>query len=67
MRFSKNLKKLDGDASSRIFYRLKRKKTSSIIVYSNKDKKSLTPPNKIKTCSRVHYIFAKAIKAKQNF
>ena len=40
MRFSKNLKKLDGDASSRIFYRLKRKKTSSIIVYSNKDKKS---------------------------
>ena len=40
MRFSKNLKKLDGDASSRIFYRLKRKKTSSIIVYSNRDKKS---------------------------
>ena len=40
MRFSKNFKKLDGDASSRIFYRLKRKKTSSIIVYSNKEKKS---------------------------
>ena len=33
-------KKLDGDASSRIFYRLKRKKTTSIIVYSNKEKKS---------------------------
>ena len=40
MRFSKNFKKLDGDASSRIFYRLKRKKTTSIIVYSNKEKKS---------------------------
>ena len=40
MRFSKNFKKLEGDASSRIFYRLKRKKTSSIIVYSNKEKKS---------------------------
>ena len=40
MRFSKNFKKLDGDASPRIFYRLKRKKTSSIIVYSNKEKKS---------------------------
>ena len=40
MRFSKNFKKLDGDASSRIFYRLKRKRTSSIIVYSNKEKKS---------------------------
>ena len=36
----KNLKKLRGDASSRIFYRKKNKKTSSIIVYSNKDKRS---------------------------
>ena len=36
----KNLKKLRGDASSRIFYRKKNKKTSSIIVYSNKEKKS---------------------------
>ena len=41
MKFSKkNLKKLKGDASSRIFYRNKNKKTTSIIVYSNKDKKS---------------------------
>ncbi len=40
MKFSKNVKKLKGDASSRIFFRKKRKKTSSIIVFSNKNKKS---------------------------
>ncbi len=40
MRFTKNVKKLNGDASSRIFYRLKNKKKSSIIVYSKKEKKS---------------------------
>ena len=40
MKFSKNVKKLKGDASSRVFYRKKNKKTSSIIIYSNKDKKS---------------------------
>ena len=40
MKFLKNLKKLKGDASSRIFYRKKDKKNSSIIIYSNKDKKS---------------------------
>ena len=40
MRFSKKVKKLNGDASSRIFYRIKNNKTSSIIVYSNKEKKS---------------------------
>ncbi len=40
MRFSKNAQKLNGDASSRIFYRLKNKKTSSIIVYSKNEKNS---------------------------
>ncbi len=40
MRLSRNVKKLNGDASSRIFYRSKNKKTSSIIVYSNKEKRS---------------------------
>tara|TARA_S200000501_G_scaffold218219_1_gene204773 strand:+ start:599 stop:1537 length:939 start_codon:yes stop_codon:yes gene_type:complete len=35
----RNLKKLKGDASSRIFFRNKKKKNSSIIVYANKDKK----------------------------
>ncbi len=40
MKFLKNVKKLKGDASSRIFYRKKNKKNSSIIIYSNKDKKS---------------------------
>ena len=40
MRFSKNIKKLNGDASSRIFYRSKNKKNSYIIVYSKKEKSS---------------------------
>ena len=40
MKFLKNSEKLKGDASTRIFYRKKDKKTTSIIVYSNKDKKS---------------------------
>ena len=38
MNFLKNLKRLKGDASSRIFFRKKSKNSSSIIVYSNKDK-----------------------------
>ena len=40
MKSFKNLKKLKGDASSRIFYRKKSKENSSIIIYSNKEKKS---------------------------
>ena len=40
MKFLINAEKLKGDASTRIFYRKKDKKTTSIIVYSNKDKKS---------------------------
>ena len=40
MNFSKKFKRLKGDASSRIFYRKKYNKVSSIIVYSKKDKKS---------------------------
>ena len=40
MKFLKNAEKLKGDASTRIFYRKKDKKNTSIIVYSNKDKKS---------------------------
>ena len=40
MNFFKNLKKLKGDASSRVFFRHKTKNSSSIIVYANKDKKS---------------------------
>jgi aminoglycoside/choline kinase family phosphotransferase len=39
MNFLKNLKKLKGDASSRVFYRKRDSKSSSIIVYSKKDKK----------------------------
>ena len=39
MNFNKNLKKLKGDASPRIFFRNKKKNSSSIIVYANKDKK----------------------------
>ena len=39
MKLSKNTQKLKGDASSRIFYRKKIKKKSSIIVYSKKNKK----------------------------
>ncbi len=40
MKFSKNIKKLKGDASLRIFYRKKNKKNSSIIVFSNNNKRS---------------------------
>ena len=40
MKFSKNTQKLKGDASSRIFYRKKIKKKSSIIIYSKKNKKT---------------------------
>ena len=36
----KNFKKLKGDASTRIFFRNTKKKSSSIIVYANKDKRS---------------------------
>ena len=39
MNFLKKLKKLKGDASYRVFYRKKDSKSSSIIVYSKKDKK----------------------------
>ena len=39
MNFLKKLKKLKGDASSRVFYRKKESKRSSIIVYSKKNKK----------------------------
>ena len=40
MKFSKNSQKIKGDASSRIFYRKKIKKKSSIIIYSKKNKKT---------------------------
>ncbi len=38
MKFKKNLQKLTGDASHRIFFRNKNKKSSSIFVYAKKDK-----------------------------
>ena len=40
MNFSKNFKRLKGDASSRVFFRNKKKSSSSITVYTNKDKKT---------------------------
>ena len=40
MKLDKSFKKLKGDASLRIFFRKRKKKLSSIIVYANKDKKS---------------------------
>jgi len=40
MKFYKNVKKLKGDASTRIFYRKKDKKNSSIIIFSKKNKRS---------------------------
>ncbi len=40
MKFAKNVKKLKGDASTRIFYRKKDKKNSSIIIFSKKNKRS---------------------------
>ena len=40
MKVSKSLKKLKGDASLRTFFRNKKKNSSSIIVYANKNKRS---------------------------
>ena len=40
MKLSKSLKKLKGDASLRTFFRNKKKESSSIIVYANKNKRS---------------------------
>tara|TARA_Y100000996_G_scaffold400210_1_gene369987 strand:- start:125 stop:1072 length:948 start_codon:yes stop_codon:yes gene_type:complete len=40
MKYKKNMKKLKGDASQRIFYRHSKLKSSSIYIYSKKDKKS---------------------------
>ena len=40
MKLNKSLKKLKGDASARIFFRNTKEKSSSIIVYANKDKRS---------------------------
>ena len=40
MKLDKSFKKLKGDASLRIFFRKRKKKLSSIIVYANKNKKS---------------------------
>ena len=40
MKIGKSLKKLKGDASQRIFFRNKKKNSSSIIVYANKNKRS---------------------------
>ena len=40
MNFSKNFKRLKGDASSRIFFRKKKIKSSSIFVYTTKNKES---------------------------
>ena len=40
MKLNKSLKKLKGDASARIFFRKTKKKSSSIIVYANKNKRS---------------------------
>ena len=40
MKISKSLKKLKGDASLRTFFRNKKKESTSIIVYANKNKRS---------------------------
>ena len=40
MKLDKSLKKLKGDASLRTFFRNKKKESSSIIVYANKNKRS---------------------------
>ena len=40
MKIGKSLKKLNGDASLRTFFRNKKKNSSSIIVYANKNKRS---------------------------
>ena len=39
MKLKKNIKQIKGDASLRSFFRIKKKKLSSIIVYAKKDKK----------------------------
>ncbi len=39
MKLGRNLKKLRGDASTRIFFRKKKNNATSIIVYAYKDKK----------------------------
>ena len=39
MELDKNFKRLKGDASARIFFRNKKKKLTTIIVYANKEKK----------------------------
>ena len=39
MKLTKNIKQIKGDASFRLFYRNKKKNSSSIIVYAKKDKK----------------------------
>ena len=39
MKINKNLKRLKGDASIRIFFRNKKKNSSSIVVYADKNKK----------------------------
>ncbi len=40
MKLKKNLKRLTGDASQRIFYRNRKKNSSSILVYARKEKQS---------------------------
>tara|TARA_Y100001970_G_scaffold4411_1_gene5093 strand:+ start:619 stop:1560 length:942 start_codon:yes stop_codon:yes gene_type:complete len=40
MKLNKSLKKLKGDASLRIFFRCRKKNSTSIIVYANKNKRS---------------------------
>lgn len=40
MKFDKNFKRLKGDASIRVFFRNKKKNSSSIIVYARKDKRT---------------------------
>ena len=39
MKLTKNIKQLKGDASFRSFFRIKKKKLSSIIVYAKKNKR----------------------------
>ena len=39
MKLTKNIKQIKGDASLRSFFRIKKKKLSSVIVFSKKDKR----------------------------
>ena len=39
MKLTKNIKQIKGDASFRSFFRIKKKKLSSIIVYAKKNKR----------------------------